>query len=138
MPIVEAPVPMTGSSEFLSEDEIKGAVADCLRASGHAVEVKWGHAHGIDIDAKRSNKRIIIEAKGEVALNPQQKNYFVGAFGELVREMDDPDAAHGLALPDNAQYRNLVKKLPALAREKMKLRVFMVSRTVDGFDVIER
>ena len=65
-------------------------------------------------------------------------NYFVGAFRELVREMDDPDAAYGLALPDNAQYRNLVKKLPALAREKMKLRVFMVSRTVDGFDVIER
>ena len=24
MPIVEAPVPMTGSSEFLSEDEVKG------------------------------------------------------------------------------------------------------------------
>jgi hypothetical protein len=62
-------------------------------------------------------------------------NYFVGAFRELVREMDDPDAAYGLALPDKAQYRHLVKKLPALARE---LRVFVVSRTVDGFDVIER
>jgi hypothetical protein len=34
--------------------------------------------------------------------------------------------------------RTWLKSCQALAREKMKLRVFMVSRTVDGFDVIER
>ena len=92
----------------------------------------------MDIDAKRPNGRILIEAKEEVYLSPQQVNYFVGALGELVQRMSDPAARYGLALPGNRQYRGLVDRLPDLAHKRLDLVVNMVSRTSDGFAVDER
>jgi len=50
--------------------------------------------------------------------------------------MDDPTATYGLALPDNDQYRNLARRLPQLARERLCLVFFWVSAsgqvTVEG------
>lgn len=54
----------------------------------------------------------LIEAKGEINLSAQQVNYFVGALGELVQRMSDTAARHGLALPNNRQYRGHVDRLP--------------------------
>jgi hypothetical protein len=48
------------------------------------------------------------------------------ALGELVQRMDEPASQYGLALPDNARYRGLVDRLPALARQRMHLTVFFV------------
>jgi hypothetical protein len=123
--------------KLLAEDEVKKAVQDHLTAHGYQVQVAWGHHPGIDIEAQRPDDRILIEAKGEVESNPQQHNYFVGALGELVQRLADPDARYGLALPDNQQYRNLVKKLPGVARERLHLVVYFVARTETGMAVTE-
>jgi hypothetical protein len=40
-------------------------------------------------------------------------------------------ASYGIALPDNRQYRGLVNRLPALAKERLGLAVFWVSRERD-------
>jgi hypothetical protein len=53
-------------------------------------------------------------------------NYFLNALGELIQRMDDPDARYGLALPANNQFRGLVRRLPALARDRLRLVVFFV------------
>jgi hypothetical protein len=47
-----------------SEDDIKRAVEAWLVQRGWRVEVKWGRAQGIDIEATRGSERWIIEAKG--------------------------------------------------------------------------
>ncbi len=78
-----------------------------------------------------------IEAKGDVASQPQKTNYFIGALGELVQRMSDPDAEYGLALPDVQVYRRLVSRLPDLARERLRLRIFFVERTADGLSATE-
>jgi hypothetical protein len=76
------------------------------------------------------------QAKAEAGRNgPQQVNYFVGMFGELVQRMDDVQASYGIALPDNRQYRGLVNRLPALAKEWLRLAVFWVSRERDALIV---
>ena len=115
---------------------MKAAVRDYLKAKGYDVTVAWGHERGIDIEA-RGPDRILIEAKGEVASDQQQGSYFIGALGELVQRLDDLDARYGLALPDNRRYRGLVNRLPALARNRLRLVVFMVKRTGVGFAVTE-
>lgn len=102
-----------------------------LEANGWTVTVAWGRVRGIDIDARRAGDRLIIEAKGEAPAGPQQVNYFLGALGELIQRMDDPTAQYGLALPDHPQYRGLVDRLPALARERLGLEVFFIGRDVD-------
>lgn len=77
----------------------------------------------------------MLEAKGAVARNAQQVNYFLGALGELVQRMDDPSATYGLALPDNRQYRGLVSRLPALAVQRLGLVFYLVARSSDGLRV---
>lgn len=79
----------------------------------------------------------MLEAKGEVLLQPQQVNYFLGTLGELVQRMDDPDTTYGLALPDNRQYRGLVSRLPSLARDRLGLRVLFVSLSFGRLGVTE-
>jgi hypothetical protein len=120
--------------QLLTEDEVKTAVKAHLEAEGYTVRVAWGREHGIDIEATRDNpaNRLLLEAKGEVSLQPQQVNYFLGALGELVQRMSDADAHYGLALPDNPQYRGLVRRLPALAWDRFSLVVLFARR--DGTD----
>jgi hypothetical protein len=66
-------------------------------------------------------------------------NYFIGALGELLQRMSDPAAAYGLALPDNLQYRGLLRRLPELIWERLRLRftVIFVSGTDDGIYAID-
>ncbi len=97
-----------------------------MRRRGYAVTVAWARTRGVDILATRPDSRLVLEAKGEASLQPQQVNYFLGALGELVQRMDVRDTTYGLALPDNRQYRGLVSRLPPFARERLGLRVFFV------------
>ncbi len=122
---------------LLSEDEVKEAVKTHLEAQGFVVTVAWARTRGADIVATRPGTRLVLEAKGEVLLQPQQVNYFLGALGELVQRMDDPDSTYGLALPDNRQYRGLVSRLPTFARDRLGLRVFFVSRSLGQLQVKE-
>jgi hypothetical protein len=117
----------------ITEDEVKAAVRDFLTQRGFDVAVAWGRGRGIDIDAQHADgRRYVIEAKAEVGKNgAQQFNYFLGMLGELVQRMDDAHASYGIALPANRQYRGLVDRLPALAKERLRLSVFWVSRQAD-------
>jgi hypothetical protein len=130
-PVVGAP------GEPITENEVKTAVRDHLATGGFEVAVAWGRVRGIDIEARHPDgRRYVIEAKGEVGrTGPQQVNYFLGVIGELLQRMEDPHATYGLALPSNRQYRGLVERLPRLARERLGLVVFWVSRDADGFVV---
>lgn len=56
-------------------------------------------------------------------------NYFLHALGELVQRTSDDQAHYALALPDHRQYRNLVVRLPLLARERLRLSIYFVDAT---------
>lgn len=131
----EAHAVPTASTGLLTEDEVKAAVKEELVARGYDVEVAWGRARGVDIVARRDDGRLLLEAKGEAANPPQQVNYFLGAIGELVQRLDDPDARYGLALPDHRQYRRLVTRLHRLAWTRLHLVVLFVRRVDDRFEV---
>jgi hypothetical protein len=130
-PAPPSPPSSTGSdaiaTSLLTEDDVKRCVATYLRSRGLHVEVKWGRDRGIDILASGAAERWVVEAKGAVASDQQQGNYFLGALGELVQRMDDPDARYALALPDNRRYRGLVARLPELARMRFNLTILFVS-----------
>src|SRR5207244_8683211 len=130
--VVTRPKPMANPTGLLTEDEVKQAVKEHLEQQGYEVTVAWAKVRGIDIDARKDDSRVVIEAKGAVALQPQQVNYFLGALGELIQRMDDPEASYGLALPDNPQYRGLVSRLPKLAKGRLGLAVYFGRRDGDG------
>ena len=123
---VEAPR-RSAVGSLVTEDFVKRGVYDHLVQQGCVGEVRWGHELGIDIEMTGPVGRFVIEAKGEAASDQQQRNYFLGALGELVQRMADDDAHYGLALPDNRQYRNLVSRLPSLVWSRLSLVVFFVA-----------
>jgi hypothetical protein len=129
--------PPSDRESFISEDEIKQAVKDHLEPLGYEVTVAWGYGRGIDIEAIRAWDRILIEAKGDVAGDEQEGDYFVQAIGELVQRLADPEARYGLALPNNRRYQGLVTKLPDLVWDRLRLVVYLVWRTGSGFAVTE-
>ena len=130
---INKPIP----GALLTEDEVKQAAAAYLTSMGWSVAVAWGHTRGIDIEASRDDERLVLEAKGEVSLQPQQVNYFLGAVGELVQRMSDPTSQYGLALPDNHQYRGLVARLPEVARRQVVQVVLFVTRSAQGGYLVE-
>ncbi len=125
------------SAGLITEDEVKKAVRAHLESRGYFVTVAWGRAHGIDIEAIGPAGSVVIEAKGDAASQQQQTNYFIGALGELVRRMSNPDATYGLALPDVRVFRALVSRLPTQVWKRLNLRMYFVSRTPGGYDVTE-
>ena len=130
-------VPAGPEVSRVTEDEVKEAVRAHLATRGFDVAVAWGRVRGIDVDARHPDgRRYVIEAKAEVGRSgAQQVNYFLGMLGELVQRMDDVQASYGIALPNNPQYRGLVDRLPALAKERLRLSVFWVSREGDQLTV---
>jgi hypothetical protein len=116
------------AEDAMSEDEVKEALEAWLTADGWHVTVMFGHDRGIDVDARRDKSRWIIEAKGAGKYDPMRVNYFLGALGELLRRMDDPDARYSIALPDLAQCRRLWDRLPELAKQRMRLSALFVDR----------
>lgn len=111
---------------LLTEDEVKAAVKTILEERGYTVAVAWGHTRGVDLDARRGDERLLIEAKGDAPTPQMQGNYFLNALGELVQRMVDPNAEYGLAFPDVPRYRGLVERLPDLALDSLRLHVFLV------------
>jgi hypothetical protein len=110
----------------------EGRLATVDPSAGRRVQRKLPRLRDSRRRARHPDGRYLIEAKAEGGKNgPQQVNYFVGMLGELVQRMDDVQASYGIALPDNRQYRGLVNRLPALAKERLRLAVFWVSRECD-------
>jgi hypothetical protein len=122
---------------LLTENQVKRAVRDHLIAQGYRVHVGWGHTRRGDILADRDDERLLVEAKGQVLRRPQQADSFLGALGELIQRMTDPHATYGLALPDHAQYRGLVQRLPHLVWDRLNLVVYFVSGSGDALTVRE-
>ena len=121
------PPAKTQPTQLMAEDTVKRALYAYLEARGCIGRVAWAHAPGIDIDVTGPDGRLIIEAKGEAASNPQQLNYFLGALGELVQRMSDESARYGLAFPDNRQYRRLASRLPTPVWPRLRLVVYLVA-----------
>lgn len=115
--------------DYLSEDDIKRILEKWLITEGWTVKVAWGHVHGIDIEAIKSNNRWVIEAKGQGSLNPMRVNYFLGILGETLQRMEDPNAKYSIALPDIQQFRNLWGRLPTLAKSRTGITAIFVDKS---------
>lgn len=119
----------------LTEDQVKAAVKQALEAQGWHAEVRWGHAHGIDIEAIRRTKRFVLEAKGEGSNSVARSVNFDGSLGELLRRMNSSGVRYGLALPAHRQFASLVANLPLWIRQRLDLWFFFVRPAPSGLEV---
>ena len=114
--------------DFIAEDDVKRTLQKWLEASGWAVKVVFGKGRGIDIEATRGPRRWVIEAKGQGSLSAMRVNFFLGALGELLQRMSDPQARYSIAMPDLPQYRRLWERVPRLAKERTGVSALFVTR----------
>lgn len=113
--------------EGLSEDNIKTVLEQWLRNDDWRTVIAWGKKPGIDIAAVKSNQKWIIEVKG-IGSRPQMRvNYFLAVLGETLQRMADENAIYSIALPDVPQFRRLWERLPALAKERLRISAIFVN-----------
>jgi len=113
--------------DALSEDAINQALDRWLRERGFETDVRRGHAHGIDIDARKGGERWVIEVKGRGSRPQMRVNFFLAVLGELLQRMDDDRARYSIALPDLPQYRALWRHLPQLAKVRTTITALFVN-----------
>lgn len=130
LPSTAKPVIKQSNSDMdaLSEDEIKEVLEKHLKSNGWNTSIAWGHAHGVDIDAIKNNKRWLIEVKGPGSRQPMRVNYFIGILGEILQRMNDPGAKYSIAFPDLDQFRGLWERLPALAKHRTQITILFIDR----------
>lgn len=110
-----------------SEDNIKRHIETWLITNGWSAQIAWGRTRGIDIVAQKTQLRWLFEVKGIGSLPAMRVNYFLCMLGELLQRMDDPTAKYSIALPDLAQFRNLWKRLPQLAKQRTNITAIFVT-----------
>jgi len=123
------------TSSGASEEELKAYLDKWLRQNGWKTTIAWGKAHGVDIQAVRNHEHWIIEVKGCGSLSAMRVNYFISILGELLQRMDRKDWRYSIALPDIAQYRNLWKRLPKLAKSRTTISALFVKADGSVTDV---
>jgi hypothetical protein len=126
----DPPMHREDSGPQLGEDSLKQILKIWLEGQGWQVEVKWGRAHGVDIEATRAQERWSIEVKGCGSRPEMRVNYFLMILGETLQRMDDPNRRYSIALPDHPQFRKLWNRLPALAKARTGISALFV--TADG------
>jgi hypothetical protein len=122
----------TGEKEItehgITEDDIKHQLVTWLTSQGWQPSVRWGHAHGPDVEATLGSQRWVIEAKGCGSRSPMRVNFFLAVLGELLQRMDDPQCKYSIALPDLAQFHGLWDRLPPLAKARTQITALFVDR----------
>jgi len=113
----------------LDEDGVKKRISSHLSADGWQVEVKWGKARGIDIEAKKGTARWVIEAKGFAGADlVMQGEYFKDVLGEILQRMAVDGAKYSIAFPDAPRYRDLWDQLPTLAKRRTGISCLFVDK----------
>jgi len=117
----------------VKEDEIKRLLEEKLRREGfRRIEIRYGHEHGIDIEATFPNdpRHLIIEAKGEPGGKNKDMDRQIKLGEALYQILSNYGkyAIYAVALPDNPGYRKLVSKIPDIARQKLELHFLLISK----------
>lgn len=129
LPQADPAPPKADAGAPLEEEDLKRILTERLTADGWTVSTAWGHAPGVDIDARRGKERWLIEIKGPGSRPQMRVNYFLSMLGEILQRMDDPAARYSIALPDMPQYRGLWERLPSLAKKRTGIDILFVDAT---------
>jgi|SRR5213593_2331013 len=110
----------------MEEDFVKRSLEQWLQAAGWTTAIAWGHAPGIDVEAKKVGARWLIEAKGAGSRPQMARNYFFSIIGDTLQRMSDAQTTYSIALPDLPVFRNLWLRFPVLAKQRMQLTLLLI------------
>ena len=113
------------------ESEVEEKMREHLRDLDFEVKERTA-THGVDIAASINGRDHYIEVEGNTKpdggplTSSQKYTHLLRAVGQLcLRLHDNPDAALGLALPEDEYYRNKVDKLQT-ALKRLNVTVYFV------------
>ena len=95
----------------------------------HGVKVMEDHEFGRrDIVARHPERgTVLVEVEGESSRQREQALY--SALGQAVLQMTEfkPNESYAIAVPDSADWERQLRKVPKAARDRLALRLYMVS-----------
>jgi len=132
----------SSTNNYLTENQVVKILEGHFKRKNFEVTIKTGYQHGIDVDARKGNEHILVEAKGAKANKfekHQKENIFtrnqikthlgVAIVQALSLKRIYPKAQVGVAHPDTKEIRELVDPLAVYFR---KLEIIHYWVSADG------
>jgi hypothetical protein len=119
-------------NNFFTENTLKHRLKIYLISQGWNFDIINKANHGLYIVASRSDEKWVIIISGNKSNNFVE--YFVSAIGSAVHIMDNPVQKYSIVLPDTTPFRNLWKRLSAVAKRRTRISALFVNG--DG-DIVE-
>lgn len=124
---------------MIYEDDVVDSVMNYLKKDGYTI-ISFCHArqHGDDIVAKKENKYLYVEAKGETSSEPDSNRYgkkfdssqmrdhvAKAIYKALEIKNQHPNDDISIVFPDNERYKKLLSNI-MLSLKKLGIQIFIV------------
>lgn len=118
----------------LTESVVVSAVVAALTRRGYSVKTR---NRGPDIEAFSSREVLLVEAKGECLLPATCYQLLMLALGQILLRMDGGQGNYAVALPWQAPFVELVRRVPKGVRQRLRLSFwFVAARSGEGKDYL--
>lgn len=112
----------------MREKQVEQCIRKHLANHGWCVKPRNG-AQGIDIEATKEAREAIIEVKGWGIHSTAMRNNFYAVLGQILKDMNNPNAEYYVAFPEIHPYTKLWGNLPNLAKQKTSVKAIWVDST---------
>lgn len=118
----------------LTESVVVSAVVAALTRRGFSVKTR---NRGPDIEAFSSREVLLMEAKGECLVPATCYQLLMQALGQILLRMNDEHGDYAVALPWQAPYVDLARRVPKGVRQTLRLSFwFVAARSGEGKDYL--
>ena len=118
---------------WYDEKNVEKVMMDWVVSKGFKIMPESHRIHGVDIEAWNDKRRRywFIEVKGyprkKASMNAQKQEWFVTAIGQIIKRMRQKNGKYAIAFPDYSFYEKKSIDLPLIARDRLKLNIFLIS-----------
>lgn len=109
----------------MREPEVEKNIREHLKNNGWVVKPRK-NKFGIDIEATKNNRNIVIEVKGCGLHATAMSNNFNNVFGQIIKDMKDKNAEYYVAFPHIQPYIRLWESISDLAKNRLRVNVIWV------------
>ena len=119
---------------WYDEKNVESVMINWVKSKGFKIMPETFKQHGVDIEAWNDKRRRywFIEVKGyprkKPSMNAQKQEWFISALGQILKRMRQKNGKYGIAFPDFEFYERKSLELPKIARERLKLNIFLIDK----------
>ena len=119
---------------WYDEKNVEKIMIKWVQSKNFKIMPETYRTQGVDIEAwnNKTRRYWFIEVKGyprkKQSMHAQKQEWFISAIGQIIKRMRQKNGKYGIAFPDFEFYEKKSIELPIIARERLKLNIFLIGK----------